>query len=209
MARAAPSPGARAAAKLALWLLLTLPALLIVRAYTSGEALAMDLLHPTGETALRLMILAMLAGPLADTFGRNAFLRAWLAIRRNLGVAAFCYALLHLVFYAIDMGVPQGSWAPMLDEVGLPGIWTGWLSFLALMAAASISTNAAMRALGRWWKRIQRGIYAAVLLAATHWWLLDRTPVPALIHLAPLLLAWAARYCVRRARANTRKELIA
>ncbi len=201
------TPRARLALRLALWLLLALPALFIIRAYTSGEALAMDLLHPTGETSLRLMVLAMLAGPLADIFGRTRPLRAWLAIRRNLGVAAFAYAALHVVFYAIDMGAAEGSIAPMLDELGLPGIWTGWLSFLGLLAAGAISSNAAMRALGRWWKRIQAGLYAAVLLAALHWWLLDRAATPALVHLAPLMLAWSARFLVRRRRTTIPKEL--
>ena len=203
MNRRASSAGLRLALRLALWLLLALPALAMVRGYASGEALAMDLLHPTGETALRLMIVAMLAGPLAEIFGRNAFFRGWLAIRRNLGVAGFCYALLHLIFYAIDMG----ALAPILDEVTLPGIWTGWLAFLAMLAAASISSNAAMRSLGARWKRIQRGLYAAVLLVAAHWWLLDRDPAPALVHLAPLVLAWSARAILRRKRASARMEL--
>ena len=149
----------------------------------------------------------MLAGPLADIFGRNRFFRGWLAIRRSLGVAGFCYAALHLIFYAIDMGALEGALGPMLDEIELPGIWTGWLSFLGLLAAASISTDAAMRALGKWWKRVQAGLYAAVLLAAAHWWLLDRAYGPALIHLAPLLLAWSARFLVRRKKSTARKEL--
>jgi sulfoxide reductase heme-binding subunit YedZ len=76
-----------------------------------------------------------------------------------------------------------------------------------LLAAASISTDAAMRALGRWWKRVQAGLYAAALLAAAHWWLLDRAAMPALVHLAPLVLAWTARFLVRNRRATARKEL--
>ena len=190
--------------RLALWLLLALPALATIRAYATGAALAMDLLHPTGETALRLMVIAMLAGPLASIFGRSRFFRTWLAIRRNLGVAAFGYAALHLVFYAID----SGALGPMLDEVGLPGIWTGWLAFVAMLAAASISWDAAVRALGWRWKRVQQGLYGGALLAAAHWWLLDRALVPPLIHLAPLLLAWSACLLVRRLRTGAPQELM-
>lgn len=191
----------RIALRLALWLVLALPAWFIIRAYLGGQTVG--LYHPTGETALRLMVLAMLAGPLADIFGRNRFFRLWLAIRRNLGVAAFCYAALHLVYYFIDLR----ALGPILDELELPGIWTGWLSFLAMLAAASISSDAAMRSLGRWWKRIQMGLYAAVLLAGAHWWLVDRTPVPALIHIGPLLLAWSARFIIRRQRTIRQEEL--
>ena len=64
MNRRASSTGLRLALRLALWLLLALPALAMIRGYASREALAMDLLHPTGETALRLMIVAMFLSPL-------------------------------------------------------------------------------------------------------------------------------------------------
>ena len=82
--------------RILLWLVLVLPAALMVGRFVSGQALAMDLYHPSGEMSVRLMVLALLPGPLADAFGPNRFLRAWLAIRRNLGVAAFGYAVLHL-----------------------------------------------------------------------------------------------------------------
>jgi len=188
--------------RLAFWVLLAVPAWFMIRSFAQGETLAMDLLHPTGETALRLMVLAMLAGPLAEIFGFRGLLRPWLAVRRNLGVAAFGYAALHLAFYVIDMG----AFGPMLDELTLPAIWTGWLSFIALLAAASISSNAMVRRLGRRWKPIQRIVYAAVLLGALHWWLLDRDYVPALIHLAPLLLAWCARFAMRARRSTSPEE---
>ena len=86
-----------------LWVALAIPAALMIQRFASGEALAMDLYHPSGEMAVRLMILALLPGPLADALGHSRFLRGWLAIRRNFGVAAFLYALLHLVFYVLDM----------------------------------------------------------------------------------------------------------
>ncbi|MCB2065642.1 MAG: ferric reductase-like transmembrane domain-containing protein [Erythrobacter sp.] len=190
-----------AAWRIVLWIVLSIPAGLMIRALASGEALAMDLYHPSGELALRLMLLAMLVGPLIDIFRPNRFLRGWLAVRRNLGVAAFGYALLHLAFYVLDMR----ALAAMLDELSLPSIWTGWLSFVAMLAAASVSNDWAMRRLGRRWKRIQQAVYAAFVLAAIHWWLLDRNPVPALIHLAPLLVVWTARLTVNgRRKLNTK-----
>lgn len=188
-----------------LWIVLAIPAALMIRALAGGEVLAMDLYHPSGELALRLMLVAMLVGPLLDIFRRNRFLRGWLAIRRNLGVAAFAYAALHLAFYVIDMR----TLAAMLDEIALPSIWTGWLSFALVLAAASISNDWAVKRLGRNWKRIQQGVYAAFLLAAIHWWLLDRDPVPPLIHLTPLLIAWTARWLVTAHRRKNRKEIVA
>jgi len=172
-----------------LWLVLAIPAAIMLSRLLGPSAMPMDLLHPTGEMALRLMVLAMLPGPLLDFFGPNRFLRSWLAIRRNLGVAAFAYGALHLLFYGLDMG----SIGAILAEFSLPAIWTGWIAFAFMLAMASISREAAMSKLGRWWKPIQRTAYPAVFLALAHWVLLDREWGPALVHLAPLLIVWSLR----------------
>lgn len=176
-----------------LWLLLALPAAGMVRAFATGT-LPMDLYHPSGEMAVRLMILALLPGPLAEFFGLNAFLRGWLRVRRNLGVAAWAYAMLHLVIYVLDVQ----TFAAMLDELPLPSIWTGWLALLAMLVPAAISFDAAMRALGRRWKRLQQLVYPAFLLSLAHWLLLEGEWGPALVHLAPLGLAWGLRLLAAR-----------
>ena len=183
-----------------LWLVLAIPAALMLQRFVSGEALAMDLSHPSGEMSVRLMILALLPGPLADALGPNRFLRGWLAIRRNLGVAAFLYALLHLVFYVLDMQFLSA----MVSELAIPGIWTGWLAFALLLVPAAISFDTAMRRLGRRWKQLQRLVYPAFLLALIHWLLLDWAWGPALVHLAPLLVAWTLRMAMRRRTIVTR-----
>lgn len=188
--------------RIILWIALAIPGALMIRALASGDVLAMDLYHPSGELSLRLMLIAMMVGPLLDIFRPNRFLRSWLAIRRNLGVAAFAYAVLHLVFYVVDMR----TLAAMLDEIALPSIATGWLSFALMLAAASVSNDWAVRKLGRNWKRIQRCVYAAFLLGAVHWWLLDRDPIPPLVHLAPLLILWSLRWTVSRQRRKNQKE---
>jgi len=179
--------------KVALWAALALPACGMILRLATGEAQPFDLYHPTGELSLRLAIAALLPGPLVEFFGPNRLLRAWMAIRRNLGVAAFCYGMLHLMAYVLDM---QGVTA-MLAEIGLPGIWTGWLALSAMAIPAAISTDRAVRRLGRRWKRWQRLAYPALLLALAHWALLDREIGPALVHLAPLLLAWGLRLAAR------------
>lgn len=183
-----------------LWLVLAIPAALMLQRIASGEALAMDLYHPSGEMSVRLMILALLPGPLTDALGPNRFLRGWLAIRRNLGVAAFLYALLHLVFYVLDMQLLSA----MVSELAIPGIWTGWLAFALLLVPAAISFDTAMRRLGRRWKQLQRLVYPAFLLALIHWLLLDWAWGPALVHLAPLLVAWTLRMAMRRRTITTR-----
>jgi len=182
------------------WLVLTVPAVGMLLGLARGSVLPMDLLHPSGEMSVRLMVLALLPGPLADFFGHGRFLRVWLSARRNLGVAAFAYALLHLAIYCIDMGLL----AAIIDELALPAIWTGWVALLLMIPPAAISFDSAMRSLGRRWKRVQRFVYAAFALSLVHWLLLDWHWQPALIHLAPLIVAWLLRAMARRKRAFER-----
>lgn len=193
----------RSAAKGLLWILLAIPGLWMLWSFAQGDVLAMDLLHPSGETSIRLMILAMLAAPLSEFFGLNRFFRAWLAIRRNLGVAAFGYALLHLLFYIVDMS----SVPAMVGELGLPGIWTGWLALALMIPPAAISFNYAMRKLGRNWKKAQRLVYLAVIIGLAHWILLDWSWQPAMVHLTPLIIAWILRSLARRRRQHTQRSM--
>ncbi len=184
-----PSPRPLSARlKLIVSLALAAPGLFMAWDAARGAALAMDLLHPSGELAIRLMVLALLPGPLVEIFGVNRFLRGWLLLRRNLGVAAFGYGALHLVFYAMDMTLPG-----IVNELPLPGIWTGWLALALLSIPAAISSNRAVIWLGRTWKRLQRAVYPAFALAIVHWLLLGWDAVPALLHTAPLLAAWITR----------------
>jgi methionine sulfoxide reductase heme-binding subunit len=179
-----------------LWLVLAIPAVAMLTGFARGTTLAMDLLHPTGETAIRLMILALLPGPLVDAFGPNRFLRFWVSVRRNLGVASFLYALLHLAFYIVDMQ----ALAAILDELTLPAIWTGWLALALMVPAAAISFDRAVRAMGRRWKQVQRIVYVAIAATFAHWLLLDWEWQPAAIHLAPLIAAWSLRAWKRTPR---------
>lgn len=186
-----------------LWLVLAIPAGTMLGGLASGTSLAMDLLHPSGELAVRLMILAMLPGPLAEVFGTGRLLRGWLAVRRNLGVAAFAYALLHLAFYVADMGML----AAILDELEIPAIWTGWLALSAMLVPAGISFDRAMRRLGRRWKWFQRLVYIAFAVSLVHWLLLDWEWIPALVHGLPLAAVWTLRAVARYGRNIHRRKM--
>ena len=174
----------------ALGLLLALPGLAMLVGYVRGSLDAAAMLHPTGETAFRLMLIAMMIGPAADIWGPKRWL-GWLMRRRRwIGVASFIYALAHLAFYAIDMGALE----EMLAEIDAPGVWTGWLALFLMMIPALLSNDAAMRWLHARWKRAQRLVYPAVLLTVLHWGLLEWQWSGALIHAAPLLLLTLLRF---------------
>jgi methionine sulfoxide reductase heme-binding subunit len=175
--------------RLALWAVLAVPALLMMIAFAGGESDFADLLHPTGETSARLMIFAMILSPLAAVIGEPGWLRWLIARRRYFGVAAFLYALLHLVFYVIDMQ----TLADMLAEFTAPGIWTAWAAFVLMVPLAITSNDAAVRWLRSGWKRLQRLAYPAAVLTLLHWGFVHNGWAGALVHFAPLAVLMALR----------------
>jgi sulfoxide reductase heme-binding subunit YedZ len=180
--------------KPAFWALLSLPGILMMRSFYSGDLIAMDMLHPTGEWSARFMIAAMILSPLLSLLGPRPWLSWLIQRRRALGVAAFAYAAIHLAFYLIDMG----NLDDILAEFWALGIWTGWAAMLLFIPLALTSNDASMRALKAGWKRLQRLVYPAAVLVLVHWIFIHNNLGPALVHFAPLALLLAARFFLPR-----------
>ncbi len=172
------------------WLLLSIPAALMLRDYWSGEVIAMDMLNPTGEWSARLMIIAMMLSPLVSLLGPKPWLNWLVKRRRALGIAAFAYAVLHLIFYLIDMG----NLEDVLAEFWALGIWTGWAAMLLFVPLALTSNDASMRMLKAGWKTLQRLVYPTAVLVLVHWIFIHNNLGPALVHFVPLAALVAARY---------------
>ena len=137
------------AGKGGLWTVLALPAALVLHRYATVPGIwPGDLLQPTGEWSARLIIVALMLTPLGQLLPDSRAVKWLIRHRRAFGVAAFGYALLHLIFYVLDMETV----AAMVAELGAPGIWTGWLALLCMAIPALISSDAAMRLLRRNWK---------------------------------------------------------
>lgn len=171
-----------------IWVLLALPSIPMFAALASGapgpegEPVTEFLLHPTGETSARLMIIAMILTPMRMLFPRSGFW-AWLMKRRRyFGVAAFAYALLHLVLYVVDMGNLQA----ILGEALAFGIWTGWVAIFIFVPLAVTSNDWSVRNMGKSWKTLQRFVYPAALLTLLHWIFVHNDIGPALVHFVPL-----------------------
>lgn len=179
------------------WVILALPALFQLHGWWTGAIDTMDMLHPTGETSARLMIAAMLIGPLAGVLGPRRWLLWLLARRRALGVAAFAYAVLHLVFYVIDMG----SLDAILGELPIASIWTGWLALALMLPMALTSNQRSMQWLRAAWKRVQQLAYPAAVLTLLHWWWVHDGADAAVAHFAPLAFLWLV-LALRRLRPN-------
>jgi sulfoxide reductase heme-binding subunit YedZ len=172
----------RNAGKYLLWAGLAVPGVLMIHRYATTDIWPGDLLHPTGEMSARLLIVALMLTPLSMLFRGQRWIRWLVANRRAFGIAAFGYAALHLVFYVLDMETLDN----ILAEIGAPGIWTGWLAFFLMLPLFLTSNDAAMRALRKGWKRLQRLAYPAAILTLLHWLLIHDGMAGALVHFAPL-----------------------
>ena len=154
----------------------------MIAGFINNPSNAERLLHPTGEFAARFMILAMMITPLRMLFPKAGWL-VWMAKRRRwIGVAAFCYAALHTLYYIIDMGALK----PILDEFWALGIWTGWAAFAIFIPLAITSNDASQRWLLSRWKTLQRFVYPAAVLTLLHWIFVHNNIGPALVHFLPL-----------------------
>lgn len=172
-----------------LWILLALPAALMLNGYWRETLVYGELVHASGEMAARLLIVTMAATPLCLMFP-GARLPRWLLMnRRYLGVASFGYALLHAVTYLER----KADLATIIDDALYVGMWTGWLA-IALMALLAITSNdASVRVLRRTWKALHRWVYAAAVLTYLHWVLSAFAPAGASLHFGLLALFEAYR----------------
>lgn len=179
-------------ATLILWVVLALPALGMVGPLFGDDPKAFHgLLHPTGEFAARFMIIGMMASGLLLLFRGRQWPRWLLHHRRDIEVAAFLYATLHLVVYLVD----RGTLDRVLEQLSQVRIWTGWLAFLIFVPLAITSNNGAQRWLHAGWKTLQRAAYPAAVLVLIHWAAMKDwgSWPPAAVHFGPLLALWAYR----------------
>jgi sulfoxide reductase heme-binding subunit YedZ len=137
-------------------------------------------LHYTGLWALRLLLLTLAISPLRELLGLPVLVR----FRRILGVATWFYATLHFAVYLVlDL---QLDFAHLGEDIlKRPYITVGFLAWLLMTPLALTSSNRAVRALGRRWKKLHRLIYLIVLLACLHFiWLVKADLLEPLIYTA-------------------------
>jgi len=123
-----------------------------------------DYTDRTGDAAILLLLLSLAVTPLQTITGW----RKISTVRKSLGLWAFTYAVLHLlVFVGLDYGF---SWKYILLD-GLPTkpyIVVGLAALLILTPLALTSTKGMQKRLGKTWKKLHRWVYAAGILAVTH-----------------------------------------
>ena len=160
-------------AKFFVWALLSVPFVLICQRFADDTITYGQVLHQTGLWSAGLLLAALAMTPMRQVVGSRPWFSRILRYRRTFGVASFAYAALHTAVYL------ERKWgADLILKEGLePPLATGWIAFAIFVALAITSNDAAVRAMGRAWKKLHRWVYAATALVLAHWWLavFDRT----------------------------------
>jgi len=167
-----------------LWLVLSLPGLWILyrwaaapAAYGYGHAIG-----DSGDWAAWLLMLTLAVTPVRLLYRRRAWSTWLIRRRRDFGLASFAYAVGHTIVYLTD----KVSLDAVMSELGLPDMLVGWLALALFVPLAATSSDVAVRALGRSWKRLHRLVYPAAILTFLHWVLAAFDPATAYVHIAIL-----------------------
>jgi methionine sulfoxide reductase heme-binding subunit len=109
-----------------------------------------------------------------------------LLVRRMVGVTACVYALMHLSLYVV---YENFRLLTVVSEIALRFYLTiGFTALLLLTALAVTSTDAAMRRMGPWWKRLHRAVYLIGVLALLHYFIQSKANVSEPVVFAGLFL---------------------
>ncbi|MCG8443377.1 MAG: sulfoxide reductase heme-binding subunit YedZ [Caulobacterales bacterium] len=120
--------------------------------------------HFLGQTAIRVLLVALAITPARDWTGYAPLLR----IRRRVGLFAFGYALLHLLaYFGLDLFFSLSAlWADVVERTY---ITFGMAALVLLIPLAITSHNALIRQLGSArWRRLHWLVYPLAALAVTH-----------------------------------------
>ena len=117
----------------------------------------------TGRTAIYLLIFSLFCTPLNNIFKLSVFIR----IRKNVGLYAFYYSLVHfLIFLVIDYELNLSWILPELTQKPFLQIGLAALTLLLTLALSSLQTI--KKLLGVWWKRIHYLVYPITALIIVH-----------------------------------------
>ena len=129
------------------------------------------LMHVTGEWVMRLLILVLLATPLA----RNGWPKL-ARYRRMLGLYVLFYATLHLsVFTQVYIGWSGEQLIVELAE--RPYVLVGFLAWLILVPLGITSASIIRKKMGRHWRQFHKLTYVVAILGWLHLLWLSRSDV--------------------------------
>ncbi len=154
-----------------------------------GGRPVMEAIHATGLWAIRFLLISLAITPLARALDWPGLL----LVRRNIGVAAACYAVAHLCLYFVEQNFMVLT---VVAEIALRFYLTiGFVSLLVLLALAITSSDGWVKHLGRNWKRLHRLAYPLGAVAMLHFYIQAKLNVSEPVFVSGLfvwLMLWRA-----------------
>ena len=131
-----------------------------------------EMIHRTGDWAVRFILLSLLITPLR----KAAQWPKAIALRRMVGVAAFAYAIAHFSLYIVDQ---KFDLLHVGSEIALRFYLTiGFVALLGLGALAATSTDAMIKRLGGpRWNQLHKLIYVIAGLGLVHFYIQSKKDV--------------------------------
>lgn len=176
--------------------LLALPAIWIAGQWATGSLGPEPLkaaMQATGTWTLRLLLLTLLITPLRT-------LCDWpriVYVRRLAGVGTACYAVVHLVLYAVHQNL--NLWRVVKEIALRPYLTIGFIALVGMLALAWTSTDYWSRKLGKRWKQLHLFIWPVAMLGLLHFYIQSKADVSEPV-LVSGVLAWLLTWRLLPAR---------
>ncbi len=143
----------------------------------------------TGLWAIRFFLISLAITPVA----RMLQWPGLLLVRRMVGLTGLAYGLAHLFFYTMDQKFNLGT---VLSEILSRFYLTiGFVALVGFAALGVTSTNAMIRRMGRWWKRLHWLTYPLIATIALHYFIQSKANVSEPVFVAGLyawMMLWRA-----------------
>lgn len=149
---------------------------------------AQTILETSGVWSMWLLIVVLAIRPVRQVYNLSIVLR----FRRMVGLFAAYYAAIHTGAY---IAASDFDWSFVFAEIVLhPFLSTGTAALILLIPLVATSTDGMLRLLGgRRWRRLQRLVYAVLVVAVVHYVLSVRlSPTEPILQAG--LLGWLLHY---------------
>jgi sulfoxide reductase heme-binding subunit YedZ len=149
-----------------------------------------EAIHQSGDWALRLLLITLAITPAQRILSYPRIV----LVRRTFGVAAACYAILHLLLYVLDQ---KFDLFKVASEIVLRFYLTiGAVALVGLIALGVTSTDRAISRLSsQRWNALHRIVYGIAALATVHFFIQSKLDIYEPVLMAGFLF-WLLAYRV-------------
>jgi methionine sulfoxide reductase heme-binding subunit len=147
-----------------------------------------EAIHSIGNYTIWLIVLSLAISPARRLFNAPKLIN----MRRTLGVAAFCYAVLHLTLYIVQ---EKYDFLKVASEIVLRIYLTiGFVALIGLGALASTSTDGMIKRLGgERWNRLHKLVYLIAILGIIHFMMQTKVDITESVMVGGFLI-WLLGY---------------